>query len=204
MINNYTPLRAQTVSGEYNEFDLTAAPTIIDNEKFVLMLQEGSPVMYTNTVCAGSDIPDVFEGVIIKGNDNKEYTVSYRRGFAAMDESRHVYKLHKLAPFIVLDKPATVSSFCRARLSYKYANITFQFKDIVGAIQNDILVQNKHTPIVLPDIKQAAGVTHNGARVFFGDTIDGKCITMHLGRVCLYDGSSYVDITDGEEIPLCL
>ena len=203
-MRNYSNLRATTTEGKSYSFDIRAVPTVIDTDRFILMHKVGSPILLTDTICLGADINGVYEGTVLRDANGIEYTVSYKRGFAAMDSNRVAHKLHDITPFTVLGENGNISTSCRARVLYKYEDIYFQITDILGVVEDKIIIKNNRVAINFDLVKQFAGLKVDNKRVFLGDEIDDGIVVMHLGRICLYANNKYIDLADKEEIPICM
>lgn len=193
-------LCAKTSNGALYRFSLSDVPVCIDEHHFALLNKENSPLLLINTLVAGMDIPDLYEGTIIK-SDNKLYTISFKRGFAAMDNFRNVFKLSDIStPYTIEGEVASFEGLCRQRISYRHKDTNFQIKDIIGIVNGNLIIKEYYTRIPLNEVQQFAGTSYKGSKVYFGDKLDGGTVVMHKGRVCIYDGATYLDIVDRKEV----
>ena len=199
-MKNYSTLRALSTKDEPVIFDISDVPMMMDEEHFVLVRREGSPILRVDTVVLGTDIEGVFEGSRIVDNQGKEYTVSYKRGFAAMDASRKIFKLNSIAPFIYKEVNISATLSCRARIIFKCDDRFFQLRDVVGEKDGFMIIKNNYSLIDPNNIQQFAGMSNNNQRLFLGDNLYSGTVCMRYGRICLYDGNKYVDLVDGEVI----
>ena len=198
---NVLNLRACTLTNKYYTFSIKDIPVLVDDNNFILMARPGSPILRFDTIGSLTDIPDIGEGTVLVGENNDVYTISFKRGFAAMSSDRQISKLHELSNYtITAEAPHFVGIANRQRLLFKYNNLQFQIKDIVGAIDGKAIVKREHTLVAVDKVQQYAGLTFNNTRVFLGDVIDGGIVTMYKGRVCLHKNNRYIDLTDMQEI----
>lgn len=194
---NTLSLQTLTAKGESCEFSVHDVPVTIDDEQFVLMAKPGSPIMLNKFIVSCTDMPNVHEGTILMDSKGKEYIVSFKRGFAAMDAQRNVIKISDIGDYTVTNSVSLSSiSTCRQRLIYKYKDIQFQLKDFVGLSDGKAIIKENYTPIVLDEVQQYAGLTYNNKSVFLGDVIDGHKVVMHMGRICMDCGGYFVDLAD--------
>lgn len=200
-MNNFNKLCANSLSGERVVFSITDVPVAADTDNFILMRRDHTPILVTSSVVVGSDIDGVFEGTRIADKDGNLYNVSFQRGFAAMDKNRNVFKLHKLAPFTIVGDNYDLSTCCRARLIYKHDNVIFRLTDIVGVVEDKVVIKNKYLDVNFTDVQQFAGLAVDGNKVFLGDTLPVGKVCMHYGRICVYNNGIYTDLVDGEVIP---
>lgn len=162
------------------------------------MAKPGSPILLADTVVSCTDIPNVCEGSVLQDINGVKYSVSFKRGFAAMTDDRNVFKLHDLPSYIVLG--VVNLPMCRHRLIYRYGDMQFRLRDFVGIVNGKVVVKESYTPIDLSKVQQYAGLKYNDNNVFLGDRIDGHLVTMHSGRVCLDCGGYFVDLADKQVI----
>lgn len=200
-MTNTMSLKAQTLNGKAYEFSVYDVPVVIDDEQFILMAKPGSPILLTGTIVSCSDVPNVCEGSILTDRNGVSYVVSFKRGFAAMDAQRNVYKICDIDGLTVTGLMDLSSiSLCRQRLIYKCGNNQFQLKDFIGISKGNVIIKEGYASIDISEIQQYAGLTYDGKNVFFGDIIDGSTVVMHAGRVCMFDGVNYIDMTDMQQI----
>lgn len=193
-------LCAKTCKGIPYRFSLSDVPVCIDEHHFALLNKENSPLLLTDTIVAGMDIPDLYEGTIIRSG-GVLYTISFKRGFAAMDENRNVFKLSELpSPYTIEGEVTSFEGLCRQRLTFRYKGINFQIKDIIGVVHDNLVIKEYHTCIPLKEVQQFAGTSYKGNKVFFGDKVEAGTIVLHKGRVCIYNGATYIDIVDRKEV----
>lgn len=194
---NTLSLQTLTAKGEFCEFSVHDVPVAVDDEQFVLMAKPGSPILLNKFIVSCTDIPNVHEGTVLVDAKGKEYVVSFKRGFAAMDAERNVIKINEIGDYIITDTVSLSSiSTCRQRLIYKYKDMQFQLKDFVGLSDGKAIIKENYTPIDLNEIQQYAGLTYNSKSVFLGDSIDGNIVVMHMGRICMDCGGYFVDLAD--------
>lgn len=194
---NTLSLQALTSDGKACRFSVCDVPVVIDDEQFVLMARPGSPILLTHSIVSCTDIPNISEGTVLTDSSGKEYTVSFKRGFAAMDKQRNVVKINEIGEYRVTNTVSLSSiSTCRQRLIYKYGDIQFQLKDFVGIIDGKAVIKENYTAIDVSEIQQYAGLTYMGKNVFLGDMIDGNKVTMHAGRICIDYEEYFIDLAD--------
>lgn len=189
-----------TTEGKHYDFSVLDVPVLIDDSRFVLLNKPGTPILLVNTIVSGADIPNIYEGSVIV-SDGVEYTVSYKRGFAAMDKHRNVRKLSDLPTYV---KVGQLYRFpdrtCRQRLLYKSGNTQIHIKDFVGVDNGKIIVREGYAKIDPESLQLYAGLSINNSKVFLGDTTSsGNKVVMHKGRICV-KSDKYEDLVDGEVI----
>ena len=194
---NILKLKAETTAGDDFIFTVLDIPVLIDNNKVVLMNKPGSPILLYNTISVMSDIEGVGEGTVIE--DNGTYTVSFKRGFAAVNNDKEVRKLGDFNT-LTINTTKNVQNLCRYKILFKSGDIQFQIKDIVGLSAGKCICKRSYNIFELDTIQQYAGITYEDKRIFLGDTIDGNEVSMFKGRICLIIDNKHIDITDGQEV----
>ena len=192
-------LNAETLTGDRYVFSLNDVPVMLDDTQFVLMAKPNSPILLINTVITGMDIDGLFEGSIISDGKD-EYVVSFKRGFAAMRADRTVKKLTEF-PMILntgtfAEKEHAARPMCRQRILYKTNDMQFQIKDLIGIMDNNLVIRENYTKVCVEDIQQYAGISYNGNKVFFGDIIEGSPVHMYKGRICIMKDGKHFDLAD--------
>ena len=197
---NVQNLRALTLTGKTYTFSIKDVPVLIDeDDTFILMRRENSPILRFNTITSLTDISSIGVGTVLT-DATRTYVVSFKRGFAAVDSEHNVYKLNTLHDYTI-DNTDTYNTGCyNQRLLFKYDDLQFQIKDIVGMIHNYAIVKRNHTLVDMSLVQQYAGITYENNKVFFGDIINDGVVTLYQGRVCIRCGSTYYDMTDNQVI----
>ena len=198
---NVSNLGCLTTNGDHFDFSVLDVPVLIDDSRFVLFKRPGTPILLLNTVVAGADIENIYEGSVIV-SDGVEYTITYKRGFAAMDKDRNVVKLSHLPSFVKVGQLYRFSKYvCRQRLLYRAGEAQINFKDFIGTFGDDIIVREGYTFLKPDQLRLYAGLSINKNKIFLGDTLgDGSIVKMHKGRICAFKNNQYTDLVDNEVI----
>ena len=147
-------LKATTVEGENYLFSIRDVPVWIDNNRVALFHKPNSPLLLGNTIRACTDDNSLWEGSRIQTEDSDIYTISYKRGFAAMNFQRKVLKLSELPPYIIVKDNEELSPIHRQKLLFSYNDIRFQLRDLVGIVDGQVVVREGHTQLDISKVKQ--------------------------------------------------
>lgn len=146
----------------------------------------------------GSDIPDLFEGDILEHN-GKQYVIQYTRGFLAAGPDKEFLFLNQVRDFkkvgTIYDSNTSSRIPLMSKIPYKYEDLLFYYENIIGPYGTDaIIVEGSKAPVKVADVQQYAGFAYLGQKIFFGDLVDGRPVTMHGGRAVLTTTQGYYDL----------
>ena len=197
-MENFYPIKARTKSGDFYEFKVTDVPVYLDQEHFVLLNKNDSPILKKGLCIRGCDIPGIFEGDILE-EDGVQYLVRYQRGFFCKDqnnETKYLYELRdakKVGTLFDTPWPSARVAF-PTKMYYKYHGSLIFPKSILGCYEGRILVADFSDKVRPEEIQQDAKLTYAGEKIFFGDLVDGYPVELYYGRPVVKHDNIIYDI----------
>lgn len=179
-------LKATSTNQQWFEFSIKDVPTPISDDRFVLLHKPNSPILFLNGIRRGDPQTHLFEGDVIKYEDDL-YLICYERGFYAINRDYVVRLFDELTDYefvgtmddVEIDIPISL----KKTLLFKYKNTVFKINDIVGASNDGILINSLSEAIKPELIKQDCCFIHNKQRVYLGDMINGVPVQLVNGQL---------------------
>ena len=195
-------MRALSRDNKWYEFKIEDAPTLIDDDWFILANKEFSYTCNLNTIRRGVEEYDVFEGDIILDSEGDKWLVCYERGFYCINENyniKYLYQFNNIKVVGDIDRGEyfPISINFRVKHLFKYGKIIFRINDICGAYKKDMLIRSVGKPVKPSDVKQECCCVHNGTRIYLGDKCEHGVINLYGGRIAVPTDNGYLDITTG-------
>lgn len=204
-------MKALTLDNGWFEFSIFDAPTLCNDEEFVLLNKPLTPKLLIKTIRRGDPETRLFEGDVITF-DGCDWMVCYERGFYVINKdyvSKHFYQLPKWKYKGVFDDVGSpVPPNLKHSHLFKYNDVIFRLNDITGFYDNKLIIRPISELVKPSEIKQECSLNHKGKRIYLGDVVDGMPVVLHHGRIALQSPDGYTDIITGGEIkclssPIC-
>ena len=181
-------LRASTPdTNSFQTFSLADIPVLYDKKHFALIKLPYSPILELKSIVRGDPSTGLFEGDIVQSED-KTYIVCYERGFYAITGDYQTQYLYQLKNPQVIGNYATyafpIPINIRTRQLFKYQNLYFDIKDIVGNWGNNLVIQSSKQPLNPQECYQEACLTYKHTKLFLNDTLDVGAVEIIGGRIC--------------------
>lgn len=184
-------MKALTLENSWYQFEMSDLPTLFSDNKFALLGKENSPLMYIDTIRRGDRDSGLYEGDVIRMNDDL-WVVCYERGFYAINTQYITTYLDSLSDyeFIGVESDVDIPIPINYRLKhlFKYKDTIFRLNDIVGAYKGKLLLRSIHNPVDVSKIQQECCMVYNHKRIYLGDTINGNKVVLKYGRIILSNG----------------
>lgn len=201
---NVYSMRADTLSGKPYEFTVLDAPIIMGENRFVLVNRKFSPILKLDTVTLGSGV-GVYVGDVLRDVDGSEWYVAYGRGFYAVHMEKRIRR--KLYEFEILNpvrrlKPEEFEAYHvrRPKLKFKYQGEVFTLSDIIGKLNDVIIIRQLSAKVPPSEIQQFTNFMYNKKHIYLGDQYKGMPVVLCYGRVCVQNEFGAYDIASKEYI----
>lgn len=196
-------LRAPTVNGDWNSFEIGDGPTRLTENTFILLGKPNTPVMYCD-VYRGDRESGLFEEDIVFFDD-KSWLVCYDRGFYAINadyESRYLYTMKDCQYMGVCGHDLDFPVKYYRRLHHKFSSydVVFNLWDVQAVVEGGLEVARHKKPIPLADIHQECCARNNNRAMYFGYVYEGHTVNLYGGRIAYEEEGKYYDITTGGEL----
>lgn len=169
-------------------FSIGDGPCHLEDNLFILTRRPGTPILQYNTIVRGMDVAGLFEGDVLEYKGDL-YTVIYSRGFRISNKEKGFIRVENMEYINVVSniyKDSTLYIQKRLKHTYRWSKYKFSIESVMTAINDDLIVNLKGgMSIPIEDVRQYAGITHEGKKMYFGDLIDGYPLILHNGRCAL-------------------
>lgn len=180
------------------EFTINDGPRMITEEYFILTNRHGTPILKYNSILRGMDRDGLFEGDILRLPDGRKYVIICKEGFFAINSEKEKLGINELGSYKLINniyRSTEFEVFPLQQQLYKFEDLMFTFQSIVGVSGNCLMLNiRKGMGVKLSEIQQFAGVYQKNTKLFFGDIIDNKQLTLKDGKCVLRDEQGLYDL----------
>lgn len=200
---NFYSLKTYTVRNEPYIFSMLDMPFKISEKRFILAAKKNSPILRSDRILRGMDIPDLYEGDILRWNSD-EWLVQYMRGFRLINRKTEVKMLYEISDYEILGDIYTldfpVDPAIKKELTFKYRDDRIRLSDITGMYKNKLIVRGVTDKLDPTELQLEAGLALNDRSLYFGDLIKGKPLELYYGRPCIKTSDGVYDIETNQLI----
>lgn len=193
-------MKARTLDGDWFSFSMNDAPTLISPTELVLFSRPNTPILSVKDIRRGDTQTNLFEGDIIR-MDGTDWIICYERGFYAINDSYVIRYFNSFTDYEVIGDNTTIKFpvpiALRAKHLFKYNECVFRLEDIIGAVNNKLILRSQSLPIKPKKVQQECCMCYEGRKIFLGDRIGDSIVELVDGRIVIKSNSDYIDLATG-------
>ena len=202
---SFCSMRAHSYNDASKTVGFTVAdiPLVINNDSFVLLNRQFSPILRLDTVVLGSDV-GVYQNDVLSCEGELWYVI-FDEGFVASTydktHRKYLYEFNTLNVVREMTKEEREHFGVKPRrMRFKCDSKVFTLEDIIGKYQSKIIVSPISYAFPADDVYQDTHVHIRLGRSYFGELYKGRKLIMCYGRVCVQNEFGVYDIVEGKYI----